>query len=179
MIKYLIGSVAGGLVGYFVFYKLIGCSGGSCAITSSPYISTIYGVILGLLFSGMIALPKESKTTTSTTQLASVGYKTITAKEAKEKIDSENDVIILDVRTKEEYSEEHIAGAILMPYDSITNEKPDLLPNLDAEILVYCRSGRRSAVAAESLVRLGYTNVYDFGGIIDWTYGTVSGTQKQ
>ncbi|HZK21801.1 MAG TPA: rhodanese-like domain-containing protein [Oscillospiraceae bacterium] len=179
MIRYLIGSIIGGLVGYFVFYKLIGCSGGSCVITSNPYISTIYGVVAGLLFSSIIALPKESNDAISTTQTqvqAKAAYKTITAKEAKEKIDGDSEVIVLDVRTKEEYVISHIGGAILIPYDTITDKKPDLLPNLDAEILIYCRSGRRSAIAAEALIELGYTNVYDFGGIIDWNYETATGT---
>ena len=84
------------------------------------------------------------------------------------------DFVILDVRTKEEYDAGHIAGAILVPNETIVDKQPELLPDLDAEILVYCRSGNRSAQAARKLIAIGYTNVVDFGGIIDWPYGSVT-----
>lgn len=96
----------------------------------------------------------------------------ITAEEAKQKIDA-GGVVILDVRTESEYAQSHIPGARLLPNESIT-EAPDDLP-CDAVVLVYCRSGRRSAEAAQKLAALGYQNVYDFGGIIDWPYETESG----
>jgi len=88
-------------------------------------------------------------------------------------MDSGDEIIILDVRTKEEYDAGHIKGAILVPNESIIDEQPELLPDLDAEILVYCRSGNRSAQAAKKLLAIGYTNVVDFGGIIDWPYDVV------
>ena len=81
----------------------------------------------------------------------------------------------MDVRTADEYAEAHIPGAILIPNESIANEEPKLLPDKDARIMVYCRSGNRSAQAAEKLIKMGYTNVYDFGGIKNWTYETESG----
>jgi rhodanese-related sulfurtransferase len=103
-------------------------------------------------------------------------YHKITAEQAKERLDSGDELILLDVRTQEEFNAGHIAGAILLPNETITEtEQPDILPDLNAEILIYCRSGNRSAQAANKLVAQGYTNVYDFGGIIDWPYETVTG----
>jgi len=101
-------------------------------------------------------------------------YQKITAKQAKARMDSGDAIVILDVRTQDEFNAGHIAGAILVPNETILDEQPDLLPDLDAEILVYCRSGNRSAQSANKLLAIGYTNVYDFGGIIDWPYEVVT-----
>ena len=100
------------------------------------------------------------------------GYVNITAEQAKEIMDSQEDYIILDVRTQDEFDESHIPSAILIPHDEITEKAEDLLTDKDQLILVYCRSGRRSKLAAEALVELGYTNIKEFGGIIDWPYET-------
>ena len=97
-------------------------------------------------------------------------YEQITAEEAKKIMDSGKEHIILDAREQDEYDEGHIPGAILIPYTEIENKAEEMLPDKDKLILVYCRSGRRSKIAAESLSKLGYTNVKEFGGIIDWTY---------
>ena len=97
-------------------------------------------------------------------------YMNITAAEAKEIMDSETGYIILDVRTEEEYAEGHIPGAILIPDYQIEARAEEELPDKDQMLLVYCRSGRRSKIAAETLIGLGYTNIYEFGGIIDWPY---------
>ena len=97
-------------------------------------------------------------------------YMNITAKEAKEIMDTQENYIILDTRTQEEYDEGHIPGAILIPYDEIGEKAEELLPDKTQLLLVYCRSGRRSKIAAEELVKLGYTNIKEFGGIIDWPY---------
>ena len=97
-------------------------------------------------------------------------YMNITAEEAKEIMDSEEGYIILDVRTREEYDEGHIPGAILIPNTEIEEKAEDVLTDKNQLILVYCRSGRRSKIAAEALVELGYTNIKEFGGIIDWPY---------
>ena len=94
----------------------------------------------------------------------------ITAQEAKEIMDKETGYIILDTRTQEEFDESHIPGAILIPYDQITEKAESVLTDKNQLILVYCRSGRRSKLAAEDLVKLGYTNIKEFGGIIDWPY---------
>lgn len=98
-------------------------------------------------------------------------YITITPEEAKEMMIEGN--IILDVRTKEEYNQGHIEGAKLLPVDSIITGELEHLPNKDQVILIYCRSGNRSAKAANYLANEGYANVYDFGGIIDWPYEIV------
>ena len=100
------------------------------------------------------------------------GYVNITAEQAKEIMDSQEDYIILDVRTQDEFDESRIPGAILIPHDEVTEKAEDLLTNKEQLILVYCRSGRRSKLAAEALVELGYTNIKEFGGIIDWPYET-------
>ena len=98
----------------------------------------------------------------------SLGYEQITGAEAKMLMDTEGDYIIIDARTSEEFNEGHIEGAILIPEYEIGNRAENELPRKDQLILVYCRSGRRSKIAAETLVDLGYTNVKEFGGIIDW-----------
>lgn len=101
-------------------------------------------------------------------------YHKISAEAAKTRLDSGDAVVLLDVRTQEEYDAGHIEGAILLPNETIADTPPDALPDKDAEILIYCRSGNRSAQAAKKLVAMGYTNVYDFGGIIDWPYDVVT-----
>ncbi len=100
-------------------------------------------------------------------------YEKITAKEAKTIMDSKTDYIIIAARTEEEFAEGHIENAILIPEYEIKDRAEKELPDKDALILVYCRSGRRSKIASEELVNLGYTNVKEFGGIIDWPYETV------
>ena len=99
-------------------------------------------------------------------------YMNITAEEAKQIMDSEEGYIILDVRAQEEYDEGHIPGAILIPHTEIEARAEEVLTDKDQLILVYCRSGRRSKIAAEALLELGYTNIKEFGGIIDWPYET-------
>ena len=97
-------------------------------------------------------------------------YVNITAEEAKEIMDNEEGYIILDVRTQEEYDQGHIPGAIVISHEKIAEKAEEVLTDKDQLILVYCRSGRRSKIAAEALVELGYTNIKEFGGIIDWPY---------
>ena len=97
-------------------------------------------------------------------------YVNITAEEAKQIMDSEEGYIILDVRTQEEYDQGHIPGAIVISHDEIEEKAEEVLTDKKQLILVYCRSGRRSKLAAEALVELGYTNIKEFGGIIDWPY---------
>ncbi len=100
-------------------------------------------------------------------------YENITPQEAKQIMDNKEDCIILDVREQDEYNEGHIDGAVLIPHGEIVKKAEDELPDKNALILVYCRSGRRSKIASEALVNLGYTNVKEFGGIIDWPYEVV------
>ena len=125
--------------------------------------SAVLGFLaLGLLCTSACATDEESR-----------GYLQITQKEAKEIMDSGVEYILIDARTEQEFAEGHIEGAILIPEYEIEQRAPSILPDKDALILVYCRSGRRSKIASEALSRLGYTNVKEFGGIIDWQYGIV------
>ncbi|MBR6549299.1 MAG: rhodanese-like domain-containing protein [Clostridia bacterium] len=103
-----------------------------------------------------------------------IKYRQINVQEAKEIMDSTDDYVLLDVRTVQEYDEGHIAGAVLIPYDEIPQKADVVLPQKDRLILIYCRSGRRSKIAAQSLVDMGYTNIVEFGGINDWPYEIVS-----
>ena len=103
----------------------------------------------------------------------SASYDQISGAEAKALMDSESGYIIIDARTQEEYDEGHIHGAILIPKYEIADRAEKERPDKNQLILVYCRSGKRSKIAAEELVKLGYTNVKEFGGIIDWEYETV------
>ena len=101
-------------------------------------------------------------------------YIKISTEEAKQMIDGDQSVLIVDVRTKEEYDQGHIKSAILLPNTEIKNQAAISLPDKDATILVYCRSGNRSKSASLELIQMGYTKVYDFGGIIDWSYDVVT-----
>ena len=100
---------------------------------------------------------------------AMMTYEQISPQEAKERMDKEADVIILDVRTQEEYDSGHIKNAVCLPNEDILSE-PDILPDKDQQILVYCQSGNRSKQAAQKLADMGYENVLEFGGILDWPY---------
>ena len=97
----------------------------------------------------------------------------ISASEAKELMEGSEPFVLLDVRNQDEFEEGHIRGALLIPLDQIAQLATDLIPNKEVLLLVYCRSGRRSAEASQQLVDLGYTQVIDFGGILDWPYEVV------
>ena len=96
-------------------------------------------------------------------------YTQISQEQAKQMMEQDDGHIIVDVRRQDEYDAGHIPGAILIPNESIGTEHPEELPDLDQIILIYCRSGNRSKQAAQKLFDMGYTNIYEFGGIIDWT----------
>jgi len=100
-------------------------------------------------------------------------YKKIDARTAKEIIDSGEKVTILDVRTREEFQQGHIKGAVHLPYDQIPAKASGFLPDKNARILVYCASGARSSAGTRSLVSLGYSDASDFGGIMSWPYEVV------
>ena len=89
---------------------------------------------------------------------------------AQEETQQESGYVILDVRTREEYDQGHIPGAIVISHEEVADKAEETLTDKDQLILVYCRSGRRSKIAAEALVELGYTNILEFGGILDWPY---------
>ena len=104
---------------------------------------------------------------------AGTAYGQITAEEARRLMENESVVFVVDARTDSEFAEGHIPGAILIPEYEVAEKAEEKIPDRDALILVYCRSGRRSKIAAEELVKLGYTNVKEFGGIVGWPYETV------
>lgn len=146
-------------------------------------------VIVILALCGMMALsacspqstPSKSEdagqSSSSTAESEKTSFQTISADEAKKMMDA-GDVTVVDVRTEDEYAAAHIPGAVLVPVESIGETAPASLPDADAVLLVYCRSGNRSKTASEKLAGLGYTKVYDFGGIQDWTYGTEAGAYQ-
>ena len=115
-------------------------------------------------------LSKTKKDTEDMTDKAA--YQKISAEEAYEMMASQ-EVVVVDVRTQEEYDGGHIENAVLVPNESIVSEMPEAPPDKEATLLVYCRSGRRSKDAAQKLLKLGYQSVYDFGGVIDWPYELV------
>lgn len=121
----------------------------------------------------MEAAPAVTPAASETPVPAAAEYRRIDAAGAKARMDSGDPVIVLDVRTEAEYDSGHVPGSILLPNESIGNERPAELPDLDAEILVYCRSGNRSRQAAMKLVAMGYTNVHDFGGVNNWPFELV------
>ena len=132
-----------------------------------------YIVLAAMLLTACGQNREETKPTEETPNTQEAVYMNITAQEAKEIMDREEGYVILDTRAQEEYDEGHIPGAILIPHDEILQKAESLLTDKDQLILVYCRSGRRSKLAAEDLQKLGYTNIKEFGGIIDWPYEIV------
>jgi rhodanese-related sulfurtransferase len=140
------------------------------------FIVVILVIVIAVVFTGCkkkdtSPIP-STETISPTTQNSS--YEQITPAQAKDIMDNNTDYIILDVRTTEEFNEGHIKDAILIPDYEISEKAEHILTDKEQLILVYCRSGRRSKLAAEELVKLGYTNVKEFGGIIDWEYGTTT-----
>ena len=135
-------------------------------------IISFFAIAFSFLTLSACAAPAAAAAPTPTSTPAE--YRKISAKDAKARMDSGDEIIVLDVRTQKEFDAGHIKGAILVPNETIIDKQPKLLPDLDAEILVYCRSGNRSAQAANKLIAIGYTNVVDFGGIIDWPYDVVT-----
>ena len=128
----------------------------------------LFLTLLSLLPLAGCAAPVEETPATSAT------YRQITMDEAIVMMETEQDYIILDVRRPDEFADKHIPGAINIPNETIGTEPIPELPNKDQLILVYCRSGNRSKQASDKLVALGYTNIVEFGGIIDWPGETVS-----
>jgi phage shock protein E len=141
-----------------------------------PFVVGFFILVGMLIFLSGCASDNSANNTSSQTRQSSQSsiavYQKITPKEAAEMMDDE-DVIVLDVRTVSEYQEGHIEGAVLLPVDRIAKEALTVLPQKDRTILIYCRSGNRSATAARELIRMGYEKVLDFGGINDWPYEIV------
>lgn len=118
-------------------------------------------------------ITKSEDNNSETAESQKAVYQKISAEDAKKMMD-EQSVVIVDVRTEAEYKGGHILNAILLPNETIGKEAPAELPDKQATILVYCRSGNRSRQAANKLIELGYQNIYDFGGIGDWKYDIIS-----
>jgi rhodanese-related sulfurtransferase len=133
----------------------------SMKIYISFFLSLLICLLTGALLGGCRTAPASAG-----------GYEQITAEEAKNLMDTKTNFVILDVRTEQEYDLGHIPGAIVIPNEVILEEAEGTLTDKNQLILVYCRSGRRSKEASQKLVDLGYTNVKEFGGIIDWPYQT-------
>ena len=139
-------------------------------------------LITAILFVGVLSgcsnkTTEPTKTTAPnnevTTAPQKVSFSNISPEEAKKRLESEKDIILLDVRTKEEFESGHIKDAVLLPVDNLNDEAGKVLMDKEAPIFVYCRSGNRSVTAANILIEQGYKNVYNLGGIIDWPYEVV------
>lgn len=124
-------------------------------------------VISALMLLAVVALGCKTQAA------APEGYHKITAAEAKQKMAANPQAVVLDVRTADEYREKHIPQAVLLPLAEVKEKASAVLPDKNAEILVYCRSGNRSRQAGVLLAEMGYASVYDFGGIQDWPYEVV------
>ena len=122
-------------------------------------VSIVAAMVFLLALSGCGAAEKEGSV-----------YMNISPEKAKEMMENLEEFVLLDVRNEEEFAEGHIPGAVVIPYDEIEERAEEEIPEKDVPLFVYCRSGRRSKIAAESLVSLGYSEIYEFGGIIDWPY---------
>ncbi|MBT9141083.1 MAG: Thiosulfate sulfurtransferase PspE [Dehalococcoidia bacterium] len=120
-----------------------------------------------MLFSGCVERDRKTATFTN-----------ISPQEARSRLEQESGIILLDVRTPAEYLERHIPGSLLIPVDCLEQDALSLLPDRSATVFIYCRSGRRSVTAANILLELRYTSVYNLGGIIDWPFETTGGTVK-
>lgn len=134
---------------------------------------TVLLIIVILIF-GLIACQSTNDVKIEYEESVSqdIEYKKITPSDAKERLDKEEGIILLDVRTKEEYAEKHIPNSLLIPVDELEEQVEEKISDKNTIIFVYCRSGRRSSIAAEKLIEMGYTDVFDLGGIIDWPYET-------
>ena len=159
-------------IGVLLVMGLAGCAGAKAGKTAQT--QTENGMETGMT-AGMETEMEESmgeqENTQTEPQKEETAYHKISAAEAKEMMD-QSEVTVVDVRTLQEYQEGHVPGAINIPNEEILDTEPELLNDKDATLLVYCRSGRRSKDASDKLVKMGYKNVYDFGGIIDWNYDT-------
>lgn len=132
-------------------------------------------MLMALLFLGLTACSQTMAPPAETENSQVLSYTNISPEEAKARLDSEKGIILLDVRTLEEYTAQHIPNSMLIPVDVIEAEAPAKLTDKNAVIFVYCRSGNRSAAASAALVKMGYRKVFNLGGIKDWPYETVSG----
>lgn len=139
-------------------------------------IRKIFYFLIALAVALLLFLMASANVLRGTEAQEPTGYRQITPQEAKALMDSNTGWILLDVRTQEEYDSGHIPGATLLPNETIGTAEIPSLPSKSQMILIYCRSGNRSKQAAMKLENLGYTNLYEFGGIITWPYEIEGGT---
>jgi rhodanese-related sulfurtransferase len=147
---------------------------------------TIFYIVAAIVFIGALTVLSNNLSTSSKKDIMIdkgtenniiekeiKGFSNVTPKEAKQRLDNKEEIILLDVRTKEEYDSGHIKGSMLIPVDDLDEEVKNKLMDKDATIFVYCRSGNRSVTAANILIKQGYTKVYNLGGIQSWPYEVV------
>lgn len=125
---------------------------------------------IGFWFYSKGACPLQAMNQSSSA-VSSVSYQKITAAQVKARLAKGDMLTVIDVRTQDEYTSGHVPGSILIPFDEIKAKAGQLPQDKNTEIVVYCRSGRRSAIAADTLIALGYNRIYDMGAISSWTYG--------
>jgi len=156
MNRMVFAGVAGAIAGY-AWYRAVGCSTGTCPLTSNPYISTLYGAVMGLLITGsaLSGGKPELFQRLAVTQAAELAKQTGT--------------VILDVRTPQEYAQGRLPSAVLLPVDELSHRLGELPKNKNTPVLVYCATGRRSQVAAQFLTEQGYSAIHELkGGITAW-----------
>jgi rhodanese-related sulfurtransferase len=130
----------------------------------------IISIILLVMSPSIFAFSKKEIQEEDKVEQVVAKYNRIDAKTAKEAFDTQSDIYIIDVRTPEEFNSGHVINSINIPLDIIVRTTLEKYPNKEEKLYLYCRSGNRSSQAAKLLVKQGYTNVYDFGGIISWPY---------
>lgn len=159
MNKMIFGAVAGAIAGY-AYYRLVGCVTGTCPLTANPYISTLYGAVMGLLLTGT---PWAGQTGGRPAE-----FQRVAVAQAVQ-LTKQPGTFILDVRTPEEYAEGRLAGAVLLPVTDLSLRLGDLPKDKKTPVLVYCATGNRSQAAGRFLTEQGYTAVHELkGGIRAW-----------
>lgn len=156
MNKLIFGAVAGAIAGY-AYYRFVGCVTGTCPLTSNPYISTLYGAMMGLLLTG-----------TPWTGGRPIEFQRVAVAQAVQ-LAKQPGTFILDVRTPEEFAEGRVAGAVLLPVAELSRRGNELPKDKKTPVLVYCAAGTRSEAAGRLLTEQGYTAVHELkGGIRAW-----------
>lgn len=160
MNKMIFGAVAGAIAGY-AYYRFVGCVTGTCPLTSNPYISTLYGAVMGLMLTG-------TPWTGGLTGRRPEEFQRVAVAQAVQ-LAKQPGTFILDVRTPEEYAQGRLAGSVLLPVTELPMRLRDLPKDKKTPVLVYCAAGPRSQAAGRILTEQGYTAVHELkGGIRAW-----------
>ena len=167
---------AAGLLAALGSVVLIGCGTGQTGMGSADKTEGMASELSGSAMSGSAMSAEKvagagemASMGTGSSEKEDASVQNIDQETAKKMMEKDDGHIILDVRTKEEYAAGHIPGAINLPNEDIRDQKPEVLPDTDQIILIYCRSGHRAGLAAEKLAKLGYKKLYNFGGVNTWT----------